>query len=195
MLRVSFVSLVAAAAVSVPAIVVAAPIVIEFSVLSSIGKPTTGFGSVVTDDSNLAPGTATLDPGDLLDMTMTLTNIPSTQATTAFRRELLNVTRPWVLTIDDAGVIVDLNFFMRHERPNADNYSIEGFGPFNFNLCLGDAETNACAVKVGNSETDKLIIRIDQIRPAGPGVPEPATLGLVGVALIAGARLHRRARQ
>jgi len=173
-----------------PAVSLAAPIVIEFSVVSGIAGPVTGFGSVVTDDSNLLPGSSTLDFADLIDMTLTLNNIPAAPATTTFTRaDLTALDLSWILSVNGAGVIIDLNFFMRDDGTNADGYSIEGFSPFNFVLCDGTSVVNSC----GNSPTlDRLVVTPGEIHAA---VPEPSTMALFTLAFVAlGAARVRRGR-
>ncbi len=160
---------------------------IDFSVVSSIGGTVTGSGTAFTDSSNLDPGDFTINPADLNSMTMSLAGIPSAPASTSFNKVDLNDIE-WVLSIDGAGLINDLNFFMRFDGTNADGYSIEGFGPFNFSLCAGAAVPVACAGGAA-AVLDQLVIRVTDVRVAV--IPEPLSVALAGLGLL-GLGLGRR---
>jgi hypothetical protein len=140
---------------------------IAFSLFSGIAGPVTGSGFVITDDSHLAPNSETLEFTDLIDMSMTLNNIPVAPATTTFTRADLDAPD------------------LRSNGTNADGYAIEGWSAFNFVLCHGPAEVVSC----GNSpQLDRLVIQVESISP----VPEPATLTLVALGALGGRRLLRR---
>lgn len=174
------------ALLGLPAVAAAGPVAIEFSVVSSIAGPVTGSGWVITDEVNLAPNAQTLNFADLIDMSMTLNGIPSAPSVTTFSRANLDAPNfSWILAVNGAGAITDLNFFMRLGGTNSDGYAIDGFSPFNFVLCQGPA----AAVSCGNSpQLDRLRIRVDQVRP----VPEPATLSLIALGALGGRRMLRR---
>lgn len=160
---------------------------IDFSVVSSIGGTVTGSGTAFTDSSNLDPGDFTINPADLNSMTMSLAGIPSAPASTSFNKVDLNDIE-WVLSIDGAGLINDLNFFMRFDGTNADGYSIEGFSQFNFSLCAGAAVPVACAGGAA-AVLDQLVIRVTDVRVAV--IPEPLSVALAGLGLL-GLGLGRR---
>ncbi|MBI3368074.1 MAG: PEP-CTERM sorting domain-containing protein, partial [Burkholderiales bacterium] len=123
---------------------------------------------------------------DLLAMTMSLSGIPTAPSTTSFTKADLS-SFEWILQVDGAGVISDLNFFMRGGAANADGYSIEGISPFNSVFCHGTAVVNACAGAAAPTEIDRLVIHVTDIGT----VPEPLSLALVGLGL-AGVGVSRR---
>jgi len=164
----------------------ASPIAINFNVVSAIPTAMTGFGTVITDSSSLAPNTLLGGAIDLIgldDFSMTLVNIPGGgPATTSFTKADLEA---WYFSTDGDGNISDLNFFMPAtglSGVNADGYSIVGIDTFHFGLCDGTPDDCFSA----ESFLDEGLIQIN--------VPAPTPLALMALGAVGIGLARRRAR-
>ncbi len=171
-----------------PLSVQASLIGIDFSLTSPAGGLITGNGTAFTNDTNLTPGSSTMNPADLVAMSISLAGIPSIPAMTSFTKADLNDIE-WFLSVDGAGTINDLNFFMRNGAANSDGYSIEGFGNFAIALCGGTAQAGSCTA--GTPLLGSLQISVTGVR----SVPIPATLVLMALGLVGiGFQRHKQVK-
>lgn len=141
-------------------------------------------GTATFDDSLLAPGTTVGDPfvmtlDGLVDIDFTVTGIP--EGSTHFSKNDLS---GWILVVNAAGIIQDLNFFrVPVSDPvtpfNADGYAVEGTSPLVLGLFNASGQVAS-------------FVAAPTVRAPIYAVPALSTTGLFILMLLVGFSFNRK---